>query len=70
MVAHDHGQNINAFELSRSLEVRSTSEKRYLDILSGVFIIRQLQPWFETIKKRQVKISKIHYWDRGRLIIN
>lgn len=67
MVAHYHGQNINASELSRSLEMSSTTVKRYLDILSGAFMIRQLQPWFENIKKRQVKTPKVYYRDTGLL---
>ncbi len=67
MVAHYHGQNINASELSRSLEMSSPTVKRYLDILSGAFMLRQLQPWFENIKKRQVKTPKIYYRDTGLL---
>lgn len=27
----------------------------YLDILTGTFMVRQLQPWHENIGKRQVK---------------
>ncbi len=67
MVAHYHGQNINASELSRSLEMSSPTVKRYLDILSGAFMLRQLQPWFENIKKRQIKTPKIYYRDTGLL---
>ncbi len=67
MVAHYHGQNLNASELGRSLQVSSPTVKKYLDILSGAFMIRQLQPWFENIKKRQVKSPKIYYRDTGLL---
>ena len=67
MLAHYHGQNLNASELARSLDVSSPTVKRYLDILSGAFMVRQLQPWFENIKKRQVKSPKIYYRDTGVL---
>jgi len=46
MVAHYHGQNLNAAELARSLEVSAPTVRRYLDILSGAFMLRQLQPCY------------------------
>jgi len=67
MVAHYHGQNLNAAELARSLGVSAPTVRHYLDILSGAFMLRQLQPWFENIKKRQVKSPKIYYRDTGLL---
>ncbi len=39
--------------------------RRYADILEKTFIIRQLQPWYENIKKRQVKSPKIYLRDSG-----
>jgi predicted AAA+ superfamily ATPase len=39
----------------------------YLDILTGTFMIRQLQPWHENIAKRQVKAPKIYFRDTGLL---
>jgi hypothetical protein len=41
--------------------------RRYLDILTGVFMIRQLQPWHANLKKRQVKAPKIYFRDTGLL---
>jgi uncharacterized protein len=67
MLAHYHGQNLNASELARSLQVTSPTIKRYLDILTGAFMVRQLQPWFENIKKRQIKSPKIYFRDTGLL---
>jgi uncharacterized protein len=29
--------------------------RRYLDLLTGLFMLRQLPPWFENLGKRQVK---------------
>jgi predicted AAA+ superfamily ATPase len=41
--------------------------QRYLDTLTGVFMIRQLQPWHANLKKRQVKSPKIYFRDTGLL---
>lgn len=67
MLAHYHGNVFNAEELSRSLGINSKSVKHYLDILSDTFMIRQLQPWWENISKRQVKSPKIYFRDSGLL---
>lgn len=67
MLAHYHGQIFNASEIARSLGISEITVKRYLDVLSGVFMIRQLQPWFANIKKRQVKAPKIYFYDTGIL---
>ena len=65
MLAHHHGQAFNALELSRSLGINDKTARRYLDILTGTFMIRQLQPWFENIGKRQVKTPKVYFRDSG-----
>ena len=65
MLAHYHGQIANISELSRSLEMTDKTIKRYMDILEGCFMIRQLKPWFENISKRQVKRSKLYLRDSG-----
>ena len=41
--------------------------RRYLDILSSTFMVRQLAPWHENVDKRQVKAPKIYFWDSGLL---
>jgi predicted AAA+ superfamily ATPase len=67
MLAHYHGQIWSAAEPARSLAVSEPTARRYLDILSGVFMIRQLQPWYANLKKRQVKAPKIYFRDTGLL---
>jgi predicted AAA+ superfamily ATPase len=67
MLSHYHGQNLNNAELSRSLGITAPTAKRYVDVLTGAFMVRQLQPWFENIKKRQVKSPKIYFRDSGVL---
>ncbi|HOY09299.1 MAG TPA: ATP-binding protein [Candidatus Omnitrophota bacterium] len=67
MLAHYHGQIFNASEIARSLGISIMTVNRYLDIMTGVFMIRQLQPWHANIKKRQVKAPKIYFNDTGIL---
>lgn len=67
MLAHYHGQVLNASELARSLGEGHTTVKRHLDILSGALVMRQLQPWFENVGKRQVKAPKVYVRDAGLL---
>lgn len=67
MLAHSHGQIWNAADPAGSLGISEPTIRRYLDILSGVFMVRQLQPWYANIKKRQVKSPKIYIRDTGIL---
>lgn len=67
MTAHYHGQVWNGAELARSLNVGQTTVRRYLDLLSDVFMVRQLQPWHANLKKRQVKSPKVYFRDTGLL---
>jgi hypothetical protein len=67
MVAHYHGQIWNAAELARALSVNESTVRRYLDLMTGVFMVRQLPPWFENLGKRQVKAPKIYVRDSGLL---
>ena len=67
MLAHWHGQVWNGSEFGRSFGVADTTVRRYLDMLTGALVIRQLQPWHENIKKRQVKAPRIYVRDTGIL---
>jgi hypothetical protein len=67
MLAHYHGQTWNGAEMGRSMGLSDKTVRSYLDILTGTFMIRQLQPWFENLGKRQVKSPKIYFRDTGLL---
>jgi len=67
MLAHFHGQTWNASELGRSMGLSDKTVRSYLDILTSTFMIRQLQPWHENLRKRQVKAPKIYFRDSGLL---
>ena len=67
MLAHWHGQLWNGAEFGRAFGVSHTTVRRYLDLLTSVFVVRQLQPWHENIAKRQVRSPKIYVGDSGIL---
>ena len=67
MVAHYHGQTWNGSELARALDVSQPTVRRYLDLLTAALVVRQLQPWYEDIGKRQVKSPKVYITDCGLL---
>jgi hypothetical protein len=67
MLAHYHGGIWNAAEAARSLSVSEPTARRYLDLLCDLFLVRQLQPWHENLKKRQVKAPKVYLRDSGLL---
>ncbi|MBM3903039.1 MAG: ATP-binding protein [Verrucomicrobia bacterium] len=67
MVAHYHGQIWNAAELARALGVNESTVRRHLDLMTGLFMVRQLPPWHENLGKRQVKAPKVYIRDTGLL---
>jgi predicted AAA+ superfamily ATPase len=67
MVAHYNGQIWNSAEPARALGVSESTTRRYLDLLTDAFMIRQLQPYHANMKKRQVKSPKIYVRDSGLL---
>jgi len=67
IVAHYHGQVWNSAEPARALGVSESTTRRYLDLLTDAFMIRQLQPYHVNLKKRQVKSPKIYIRDSGLL---
>ncbi len=67
MLAHWHGQTWNGSALARNFGVSDKTVRSYLDILEATFVVRQLQPWFENLSKRQVKSPKVYLRDSGLL---
>ena len=65
MLAHYHGGIFNAAEIGQSMGASGQTMRRYLDLLSNTFIVRELKPWVENIDKRQVKSPKIYFRDSG-----
>ncbi len=67
MIAHYHGQIWNASEFARSFGLADTTVRHYLDIFNSALVARLLLPWYENIKKRQVKAPKVYIRDSGIL---
>ena len=67
MLAHWHGQTWNGAEFGRAFGVAHTTVRCYLDLLTSVFVVRQLQPWYENVRKRQVRSPKVYVADSGVL---
>lgn len=67
MLAHYHGGIWNGSEIGASLGVTHHAARRYVDTMSGAFMVRQLQPWFENVGKRVVKSPKVYVRDSGLL---
>ncbi len=65
MLAHCHGQILNVAELATALDVAQATVRRYLDLLEHLFLVRQLRPWHENLRKRQVKRPKVYLRDSG-----
>ena len=67
MLAHINGDLLNASNLGRSLGISSPTVGKYLEILNGSFLIRQLPPFHVNLKKQLVKSPKVYLRDTGLL---
>jgi predicted AAA+ superfamily ATPase len=67
MLAHYHGQVWNGTEIARAFGLAGSTVRRYLDIFTAALVLRQLQPWFANIAKRQVRSPKVYVADSGLL---
>ncbi|HAN49881.1 MAG TPA: hypothetical protein DCQ08_02575 [Amoebophilaceae bacterium] len=67
MLAHYHGNIVNYSDFGRSLGITYKTIQAHIDILEGAFMVRCLKPWFENVKKRQVKAPKLYIRDSGIL---
>ena len=67
IVAHYHGQTWNGADAARTLDVSEATVRRYLDLLTDAFMVRQMQPIHANLRKRQVKSPKVYVRDSGVL---
>ena len=67
MLAHLQGETVNASKLAANLEVRRANINDYIDILTGLLLVRRIQPWYENAKKRLVKSPRYYIRDSGIL---
>ena len=67
MLAHCHGQVLNASKLADSMGVSSHTIRKYIDLLEQTFLVRTLTPYSGNIKKRLIKSPKVYIRDSGIL---
>jgi len=67
MLAHGQGDSLNVSRLARSLGVDGKTVRRYLDVLTDLYMVRQLPPWSGNVGKRLVKSPKTYVRDSGLL---
>jgi len=67
MLAHCHGQTLNAAKLADSMGVSGHTIRKYVDLLEQTFVVRTLPPWAGNTKKRLIKAPKVYIRDSGLL---
>jgi len=65
MLAHGQGQLFHAAPLASGLGVSGHTVARYLDVLVDLLLVRRLQPWSGSLKKRLVRSPKVYVRDSG-----
>lgn len=67
MLAHGQGDQLNAARLAAGLGVSGNTVRHYLDVLTDLFMVRQLQPWSGNSAKRLLKAPRVYVRDSGLL---
>ena len=67
MLAHSQGTLLNSTKLAAGLGISGQTVSRYIDLLTDLFLLRQLQPWHKNTGKRLVRSPKIYVRDSGIL---
>jgi len=67
MLALSQGSTVNYSKLAGNLDISANTVHNYIDILTGLYLIRQLRPWYGNTRKRLVKMPKIYVRDSGIL---
>jgi hypothetical protein len=65
MLSFSQGDLLNAARLAASLGVSGQTVRRYLDVLTDLYLVRQLPPWSGNERKRLVKAPKVYVRDSG-----
>lgn len=67
MLAHGQGDMLNTARLATNLALSGATVRRYIDVLTDLFLLRQLEPWSGNSTKRLVKSPKVYVRDSGLL---
>lgn len=64
-LAVNNGQKIKYEDISRVCSLKYNEIKRYLEILSETYLIKEISPYFTNKNKELVKVPKIYFIDNG-----
>lgn len=67
MLAHEQGGLLTIAKLARSLAISAPAVTRYVDVLSGLLLVRRLPPFAANVRKRLVKSPRVYIRDSGLL---
>ncbi len=67
MLGHGQGDPLNAAKLGAGLGVSGNTVRNYLDVLTDLYMVRQLAPWSGNSRKRLVRSPKVYVRDSGLL---
>lgn len=67
LVAHYHGQFWNGREASATLGIDVKTVQRYLELLEGAYLVRQVPPFEPNAGKRMRKAHRLYWRDTGLL---
>jgi predicted AAA+ superfamily ATPase len=59
------GQVVNLASLSNDVGVSSTTIRNWLSVLKASFVVFELPPFFENVRKRVIKSPKVYFTDVG-----
>ncbi len=65
MISVNPGGQLNAARLAGALGISGHTVRHYLDVLTDLYMLRQLKPWSGNVTKRLVKSQKIYVRDSG-----
>ena len=65
MLAHGQSDPLNAARLAAGLGISGNAVRRYLDVLTDLFMVRQLPPWSGNSRKRLVRAPRVYVRDSG-----
>ena len=65
MLALGQGAQLNQARLAASIGVSGHTVRHYLDVLTDLYMVRQLRPWAGNTSKRLVKAPKLYVRDAG-----
>lgn len=67
MLAHEQGGLLTIAKLARNLSISAPAVTRYVEVLTGLLLVRRLPPFVANVRKRLVKSPRVYIRDSGLL---